>query len=125
MAWSSIRKRESKSGIKYQASVKEKSDGRNITIWSGTYPTKGEAQAAAAEYLDGVNKGSIRHVVDKSTFKNFCLNVWLPSCRVKVERAEPCDPGIFKLNSAIEDRDGYFIEWFVMIVTGKHSNKSF
>ena len=25
---------------------------------------------------------------------------------------EPCDPGIFKLNSAIEDRDGYFIEWF-------------
>jgi len=88
MAWSTIRKRESKSGIKYQASVKEKSDGRNVTIWSGTYPTKGDAQAAAAEYLDGVNKGTIRHVVDKSTFKNFCLNVWLPSCRVKVERAE-------------------------------------
>lgn len=24
----------------------------------------------------------------------------------------PCDPGNFKLNSAIEEVDGYFIEWF-------------
>ena len=88
MAWSTIRKRESKSGVKYQASVREKSEGRDITVWSGTFKTKGDAQAAAAEYLDGVNKGTVRHVVDKSTFKNFCLNVWLPSCRLKVERAE-------------------------------------
>lgn len=88
MAWSSIRKRETKKGISYQASVKEKAEGRSVTVWSGTYKTKNEAQAAAAEYLDGVNKGTVRHVVDKSTFKAFCQNVWLPACRVKVERAE-------------------------------------
>ena len=88
MAWSSVRKRETKKGISYQASVKEKAEGRSVTVWSGTYKTKNEAQAAAAEYLDGVNKGTVRHVVDKSTFKAFCQNVWLPACRVKVERAE-------------------------------------
>jgi integrase len=88
VAWSSIRKRETKKGISYQASVKEKAEGRSVTVWSGTYKTKNEAQAAAAEYLDGVNKGTVRHVVDKSTFKAFCQNVWLPACRVKVERAE-------------------------------------
>ena len=88
MAFTVIRKRQAKSGVRYQASVKEKADGTDLTIWSATYKTKGEAQAAAAEYLDGVNKGTVRHVVDKSTFKAFCLNVWLPACRVKVERAE-------------------------------------
>lgn len=88
MAFVSIRKRENKSGVSYQAEVIEKDQGKNKRIWSSTFKTKGEAQAAAAEYLDGVNKGTIRHVVDKSTFKNFCMNVWLPSCRVKVERAE-------------------------------------
>ena len=88
MAWSTIRKRQTKKGTSYQASVKEKAEGRNVTVWSGTYKTKNEAQAAAAEYLDGVNKGTVRHVVDKSTFKAFCQNVWLPACRVKVERAE-------------------------------------
>ena len=88
MAWSSIRKRQTKKGISYQASVKEKAEGRDVTVWSGTFKTKNEAQAAAAEYLDGVNKGTVKHVVDKSTFKQFCLNVWLPSCRVKVERSE-------------------------------------
>jgi|TARA_R100000482_G_C5127265_1_gene149511 integrase len=88
VAWSSVRKRETKKGISYQASVKEKAEGRSVTVWSGTYKTKNEAQAAAAEYLDGVNKGTVRHVVDKSTFKAFCQNVWLPACRVKVERAE-------------------------------------
>lgn len=88
MAFVSIRKRENKSGVSYQAAVLEKDQGKNKRIWSSTFKTKGEAQAAAAEYLDGVNKGTIRHVVDKSTFKNFCMNVWLPSCRVKVERAE-------------------------------------
>ena len=88
MAFVSIRKRENKSGVSYQAEVIEKDQGKNKRIWSSTFKTKGEAQAAAAEYLDGVNKGTIRHVIDKSTFKNFCMNVWLPSCRVKVERAE-------------------------------------
>jgi integrase len=88
MAFSKIRKRENKSGVVYQASVKETSEGRDITVWSSTFKTKNEAQAAAAEYLDGVNKGTVRHVVDKSTFKAFCQNVWLPACRVKVERAE-------------------------------------
>ena len=88
MAFTRIRKRSNKSGVTYQAAVLEKDSGRDVTIWSSTFKTKGDAQAAAAEYLDGVNKGTIRHVVDKSTFKNFCMNVWLPSCRVKVERAE-------------------------------------
>jgi len=86
MAWSTIRKRTSKTGVKYQASVREVIDQKNKTVWSGTYKTKGEAQAAAAEYLDGVNKGTIKHVVDKHTFRQFALNVWLPACRVKVER---------------------------------------
>ena len=48
MAWSSVRKRETKKGISYQASVKEKAEGRSVTVWSGTYKTKNEAQAAAA-----------------------------------------------------------------------------
>ena len=88
MAWTAIRKRENKAGVRYQASVKEKIDGKSKTIWSGSYKTKNEAQAAAAQYLDGVNKGSIKHVVDKHTFRQFAVNVWLPACRVKVERAE-------------------------------------
>jgi len=70
MAWSVIRKRETKSGVKYQASVREVIDQKNKTIWSGTYKTKNEAQAAAAQYLDGVNKGSIKHVVDKQATKH-------------------------------------------------------
>ena len=88
MAWTHIRKRETKKGTVYQASVKEVVEGKNKTIWSGTFKTKGEAQASVTEYLDGVNKGTIKHVVDKTSFKAFCQNVWLPSCRVKVERAE-------------------------------------
>ena len=87
MAYSAIRKRSLKSGVSYQASVKEKVDGRSVSVWTGTYKTKGAAQAAAAEYLDGVNKGTIRHVVEKHTFRQFVENVWLPACRVKVERA--------------------------------------
>ena len=87
MAYSAIRKRSLKSGVSYQASVKEKVDGRAVSVWTGTYKTKGAAQAAAAEYLDGVNKGTIRHVVEKHTFRQFVENVWLPACRVKVERA--------------------------------------
>ena len=49
MAFTRIRKRENKSGVSYQAAVLEKDSGRDVTIWSSTFKTKGDAQAAAAE----------------------------------------------------------------------------
>ena len=108
MAWSVIRKRETKSGVKYQASVREVIDQKNKTIWSGTYKTKNEAQAAAAQYLDGVNKGSIKHVVDKHTFRQFAINVWLPACRVKVERDNTIKKYEMYLNNHWLDFFGHF-----------------
>ena len=41
MAWTHIRKRETKKGTVYQASVKEVVEGKDKTIWSGTFKTKG------------------------------------------------------------------------------------
>ena len=108
MAWTAIRKRENKAGVRYQASVKEKIDGKSKTIWSGSYKTKNEAQAAAAQYLDGVNKGSIKHVVDKHTFRQFAVNVWLPACRVKVERATTIKKYEMYLNNHWLDFFGHF-----------------
>ena len=91
MAFTRIRKRPTKkyeNGFSYQAVVREEIDGIDKVIWSGSYEKKGQAVAAAAEYLDGVNKGTVKHIVEKQTFESFYLNVWLPKTRISVEREE-------------------------------------
>jgi len=91
MAFTRIRKRPTKkykNGFAYQAVVREEIDGIDRVIWSNSYEKKDQAEAAAAEHLDKVNKGTLKHIVDKQTFESFCLNVWLPKARISVEREQ-------------------------------------
>ena len=88
MAYLQIRKRVNKSGTTYAAAIREKVEGRDVVVWSGTYKTKGDAQAAGTQNLDGVNKGLVKRVDEKMTFNNFVENVWLPTTRARVDRPD-------------------------------------